>query len=121
MASNALGAPLVAIHAGTDNEIDLVDQPRPQKRAIGGATAFDQQPLHAEIAVEDIQRQGEVELRFPGENIVHAFTAQPCQVRIRNRLRQDRNNRIAADVGTAPADLSVSVEYDAIRLGFAAR
>ena len=109
-----------AVNAGTDNKVDLVNQPGAQKRHVSCAAPFYQQPFHAEFAVENFQRQDEVDLGFPGEKVVHAFAAQPRQVRIRNRFGKDDDDWIAADIGPAPSDLAVRVEDDAIRLCFRA-
>src|SRR5258708_8837527 len=62
-----------------------------------------------------------MELRLSGEDAAHALAAQASQVRIRNCLGQHENDRIATDVRTAPADLAVSVEHDAIGLRAASR
>src|SRR6202043_1066790 len=92
-----------------------------QKGTVGTAASLQQQPLHAEFAVEDVQCEGEIELRLSGKDVGHTLAAQPRQVRIRNCLGQDDNDRIATDVRTAPADLAVSVEHDAISPSVASR
>jgi hypothetical protein len=73
----------------------IVDLSRAQKGTVGTAASLQQQPLHAEFAIEYLQREGEIELRLSGEDIGHALAAQPRQVRIRNCLGQDDNDRIA--------------------------
>jgi hypothetical protein len=99
----------------------FVDQSLAQKGAVGAAAALEQQPLHAEFAVEDVQCEAEIEFGLAGEDIGHALAAQARQMRIRHRLGQHDDNRVATDVGAAPADLAVGVEHDAIGLGVAPR
>ena len=64
-----------AVHGGADDQVELIDQSSTQKRAIGSASSFEQQALHAELAIEDVQRAFEVELRLAGEDLRHAFAA----------------------------------------------
>src|SRR5882757_2823431 len=113
--------PLCTVHDRTKDQVEFVDQSRAQKRAIGAAPSFQKQALHAEFAIEDIQREGEVELRLSREDVGHAFAAQPRQVRVRDRLGKHDHDRIAADVRTAPADFAVGVEYHAVRVCIAPR
>src|SRR6266404_5550526 len=71
--------------------MEFVNKPRAQESSVGPAPSFQEQALHAEFAIEDVQRTGEVELR------------------------------VAADVRTAPADLAVGVQHHAVRLHIALR
>jgi hypothetical protein len=48
---------------------ELVDKASAHKGAIGSTSAFEQQALQAEFAIENIQREGEVELGFSGKNV----------------------------------------------------
>lgn len=52
-----------AVHGRTQDQIELVDQSRAQKGTVGTAASLQQQPLHAEFAIEDVEREGEIELR----------------------------------------------------------
>jgi hypothetical protein len=92
--------------SASEDQIQLAYQSRAQKYTFGTAASLQQQPPHAEFAIEDVQREGEIELRLSGEDVRYAVAAQPRQMRIRNCLGQNDNNRIATDVRTAPADLA---------------
>jgi hypothetical protein len=102
-----------AVHGRTQDQIELVDQSRAQKGTVGTAASLQQQPLHAEFAIQDVERECEIELRLPGKDVGHALAARPRQVLIRSCLGQDDNDWIATDVRMAPADPAVSVEHDA--------
>jgi hypothetical protein len=43
-----------AVHGGTDDQVEFVDESRAQERAIGTTAAFEQQALHAEFAIENV-------------------------------------------------------------------
>src|ERR1700688_4428518 len=107
---------LRAVHGWTQDQIELVDQSRAQKGTVGTAASLQQQSLRAQFAIEYVQRKSEIDLRLSGKDVGHALAAEARQVRIRNRLGQDDNDRIATDVRTAPADLAVRVEHHAVGL-----
>jgi hypothetical protein len=108
-----------AVHRRADREADLVDQAGPQKRAVRLAAAFEQQALDPQFAVQDLQRERQIELPFAGEDVGDAVAAQPRQMRVGDLLGQHRDDRVAADVGPSPGDLAVRVERDAVSGGVA--
>src|SRR5712671_2412680 len=96
--------------------MEFVNKPRAQESSVGPAPSFQEQALHAEFAIEDVQRTGEVELRVSAEDVGHAVAAQARQMGVRHRLGKHDHDRVAADVRTAPADLAVGVQHHAVRL-----
>ncbi|MFK4719816.1 hypothetical protein ABIE89_000916 [Bradyrhizobium niftali] len=105
-----------AIDRGAEDQIEFVDETGAQERAIGDAAALDQQALDAELAVENVERQREIDLRPAGKDVGHALAAQTCKVCIRHALGQHHHDRIAANIRAAPADLALRIEHDAIGL-----
>src|SRR5258707_9516046 len=85
--------------------MEFVNKPRAQESSVGPAPSFQEQALHAEFAIEHVQRTGEVELRVSAEDVGHAVAAQARQMGVRDRLGKHDHDRVAADVRTAPADL----------------
>src|SRR5689334_24312961 len=61
-ARRALGT----VDGRADDEADLIHQTGTQEGAVGAATTFKQQALHAEIAVEDLQGEREIDLGLAG-------------------------------------------------------
>src|SRR6516225_8463919 len=49
-----------------------------------------------------------------GEDVGDAVLAKTREVGIGDRLRQHHDDRIAADIGTTPCDLTLGVEHDAV-------
>jgi hypothetical protein len=105
---------LRAVYGWTDDQVQLVNQPRAQKGAVSTASTFEQQALHAEFAIENVKRKGKVELGISGEGVGDALAAQARQVRVRDRFGKNHDDRITADIGTAPSDLAMRVKYDAL-------
>jgi hypothetical protein len=87
---------------------------RRQKRAVRFAAAFEQQALDPKLAVQDVQRERQIQLPFAGKDVGDAVAAQPRQMRVGNLLRQDHDDRVAADIRATPGDLAVRVERDAV-------
>src|SRR5438132_8540393 len=52
---------LGAVEGRTEDQVEFVDEPRTQKGAVGPAPSLQQQAFYAEFAIEDVQREGEVE------------------------------------------------------------
>src|SRR5205085_282054 len=96
-ARRALGA----VDGGADREADLVDQAGSEKRPVRAAAAFEQQALDPQLAVQDLQRQSQIELLFAGEDVGDAILAEARQMRVGDPLRQYRADRVAADLGAS--------------------
>src|SRR6185437_9592692 len=108
------GSTPCAVYRRADRKADLVDQAGPQKRAVRFAAAFEQQALDPQLAVQDVQRERQIELPFTGEDVGDAIAAEPRQMRVGDLLGQHRDDRVAADIRATPGDLAVSVERDAV-------
>ena len=78
------GRALGAVDRRAEDQIEFVDQAGAQERAVGDAAALHQQALHAELAIENVQRQRQVDLGLAGEDIGYALAAQPREMRIRH-------------------------------------
>ena len=109
-----------AVDRRADREADLVDQAGAQKRAVHLAAAFEQQAFDAQLAVEDLQRQRQIELPLAGEDVGDAVPAQSRQMRVGNLLGQHHDDRVAADLGTPPGDPAPRIQRDAVSGGIAA-
>ena len=101
--------------------MEFVDKPGAQKSSVGSASSFQQETFHAEFAIEDVQSEREVKIRVPGKDIGDFFAAQARQVRIGDLLGKDDHDRIVPDVRTAPPNLAVGVQDNAIGLRIPAR
>ena len=101
--------------------MEFVDKPGAQKSSVGSASSFQQETFYAEFAIEDVQSEGKVEIRAPGKDVGDFFAAQARQVRIGDLLGKHDHDRIAPDVRTAPSNLAVGVQDNAIRLRIPAR
>src|SRR5438874_13431176 len=60
---------LCSIDGGADRNADLVDQAGPQKGPVRAAAAFEQQAFDPQLAVQDLQRQPQIELVLAGEDV----------------------------------------------------
>jgi hypothetical protein len=56
------GRVLGTVNDGTEHQVEFVDQAGEQEGAVRHASTFQQQPLYPEFAVEDLQRQADVDL-----------------------------------------------------------
>src|SRR6185437_12168745 len=51
-----------AVYDWTEGQVEFVHQSRTKKSAIGATSTFEQQALHAEFAIENVEHVGKVEL-----------------------------------------------------------
>src|SRR6185437_14406500 len=108
------GSTPCAVYRRADRKADLVDQAGPQKRAVRFAAAFEQQALDPQLAVQDVQRERQIQLPFAGKDVGDAVAAQPRQMRVGDLFGQHHDDRVAADIRATPGDLAASVESDAV-------
>ena len=59
--SNTKGAPLAPSIGGAEDQVEFVDETSARNPPSANAPTLDQQALHAELAIEDVQRQREVD------------------------------------------------------------
>src|SRR4051794_29180909 len=74
------GRALGAIDGRAEDQVEFVNQAGTQERAVGDAPALHQQALYTELAVEDVQRQREVDLGPAAKDIGHAPAAEPREM-----------------------------------------
>src|SRR5712675_619964 len=101
---------LRSVDGGADRKADLVDQAGPQKRPVRAAAAFEQQAFEPQLAVQDLQRQSEIEFLRAGEDVGDAILAEARQMRVGDPLGQHDDDRVAANIGPPPGDLTLRIE-----------
>jgi hypothetical protein len=79
---------LRAVHGRAEDQADLVDKRGAQECAVRPA-ALEQQALHAELPVQDLQGQAEVQPCLTGKDIGHALSAETRQVRVGDLFGKD--------------------------------
>ena len=76
--------------------------------------------FNAEFAVEDLEREVEIELAGAGEDVRDPILTEAGEMGVADLFGQDGNNRIAADIGASPNDFAVRIEHNPVS-GRAAR
>ena len=79
--SNTLGA-LGAVHCRNEGQADLVDQTGTEEGAVRSPAALKEQALYSEFAVQNLQRQGKVELGFASKYAGYALGAQSGEMHV---------------------------------------
>ena len=93
---------LRTVHCRTKDQAEFVYQPSAQKGTVCSTASFEQQALHAEFAIEDVQCEGQIELRLPGKDVGDAFAAKARQVRVGDVLQEHDHDRVSTDVRATP-------------------
>src|SRR5690348_11794658 len=104
------------VDRGKDGDADLIDEAGAQKRAVVATAAFEQQPLDPELAIEELECGGKIKLPLAGEEVGHTVLAQTREMRVGDLLGQHDDDRVTADVGSAPGDPALRIQHDPICL-----
>jgi hypothetical protein len=69
----------------------------------------------SQLPVQNFEREPEIEYALAGKDVGDAILAQSREVGVGDLFGQHDNDRIVADIGASPSDLSVRIEHESIR------
>ena len=110
---------LATVERWGNEHTQLIHETCDEERAVGGRTSFDDEMLDAELTRQHVERGGEIDLLFLGDDVRDAVARQLSEVAVRHILAEQDDDVVAPDIAPREVNLARRIERDgeALRVG----